>query len=541
MTFLKNLADEAHGAYQCWRAGLIKLENPVRLLSGIAAVRRYGAIGGLITLSSCRYGARVALIDELGRLSYTELDQRSNAIANSWRQRGLKAGDGVGILVRNHRGFLDALFAAGKCGARIVLFNTDFAGPQIEEVADREGVVLLVHDDEYSSAVAGLNLSLGTVRAWAEGLGLGTLEFSAMSGSLAPPPAPEREAQLVILTSGTTGTPRGAVREEPRGLTIAGGMLGKVPFRAGEVTECCAPMFHALGLAQALLALGMGSTLVVRRRFEPRAVLESLVDHRVTALIVVPVMLRKMLELEGAVARVRVKGNLRIIFVAGSQLGGELCQAVVNSFGPVVHNLYGSTEVAYATIATPADLSIDPNTVGRAVRGVTVKILDDDGEPVPIGVTGRIFVGSSVQFGGYTGGGDKERIAGLMSAGDLGHLDSSGRLFIDGREDDMIVSGGENVFPGEVEEVLSGHPDIVEAAALGVPDPEFGQRLRVFVVPVVGACLDEEGVKAFVRANLARYKIPRDVLFLRELPRNPTGKVLKKELRNYASGESVPS
>jgi fatty-acyl-CoA synthase len=221
---------------------------------------------------------------------------------------------------------------------------------------------------------------------------------------------------------------------------------------------------------------------------------------------------------------------LRIIFVAGSQLGAALCTRAMDEFGPVIYNLYGSTEVAYASIATPADLAEEPGCVGRVVRGAVVKIYDDDGREVPTGTTGRIFVGNSAQFDGYTGGGTKETIHGLMSSGDLGHFDAAGRLFVDGRDDEMIVSGGENVFPGEVEDALTAHPDVVDAAVIGVPDDDYGQRLRSFVVARQGASLTEQDVKDYVKGRLARFKVPREVMFVDQLPRNPTGKVIKRLL-----------
>jgi fatty-acyl-CoA synthase len=306
--------------------------------------------------------------------------------------------------------------------------------------------------------------------------------------------------------------------------------LSKVPFRARETTELCAPMFHALGFAHAILAVALGSTLVVRRRFDPQTTIDSLAEHRASAIVVVPVMLQRMLDLGEDARAGRDLGALRIIFVGGSQLGAELCKRTMAAFGPVLYNLYGSTEVAYATIATPADLEAEPGTVGGVVRGTVVKILDADGHELPNCTTGRIFVGNAAQFEGYTGGGTKELIGGLMSSGDVGHFDPAGRLFIDGRDDEMIVSGGENVFPAEIEELLAGHEAIEEVAAIGVPDEKFGQRLRAFVVLRPGASLTEDQIKQYVRDNLARYKSPREVVFVDELPRNPTGKVLKREL-----------
>jgi fatty-acyl-CoA synthase len=309
-----------------------------------------------------------------------------------------------------------------------------------------------------------------------------------------------------------------------------------VPLRARETTELCVPMFHALGIAHMALGMALGSTLVVRRRFDPEETLDSIERNRASALIVVPVMLQRMLDLgDDAVSRHDLS-SLKVIFVGGSQFGIELCKRSLKAFGPVVYNLYGSTEVSYATIATPDDLRDAPGTVGGVVRGAIVKILDDDGEEVPAGATGRIFVGNAGQFEGYTGGGGKEQIRGLMSSGDVGHFDDRGRLYIDGRDDDMIVSGGENVFPGEIEELLAAHEAIEEVAAIGVPDEQFGQRLRAFVVVRDGKRVTEDDVKGYVKANLANYKTPREVVFVDELPRNSTGKVLKRELAGMSEG-----
>jgi fatty-acyl-CoA synthase len=303
-----------------------------------------------------------------------------------------------------------------------------------------------------------------------------------------------------------------------------------VPFKARETTELCVPMFHALGFAQALVAIGLGSTLVVRRRFDPEETLDSLEEHKATAMVMVPVMLQRTVELGEEEIKKRDTSALRIIFLSGSRLAPELAKNAMKAFGPVVYNLYGSTEISYATIATPEELRRDPSTVGKVVRGSIVKIYGDNDKEVPAGETGRIFVGNLSQFEGYTGGGSKDEIEGLMSSGDLGHFDKEGRLYVDGRDDEMIVSGGENVFPAEIEELLSSHESIADAAAIGVDDEKFGQRLKAFVVLRDGASLSEDEIKGYVKENLANYKVPREVVFVDELPRNPTGKVLKREL-----------
>ncbi len=494
-------------------------------------------LGGAVAAGAIRHGDRVAMIDERGEVSYRELDRRSNALANAWREQGLEPGEGVAILARNHRGFLDAVFAAAKCGARIVLLNTSFAAPQIREVADREGTDLLVYDDEYAKMLKGVEPPRGRWRAWTEDEDNGedTLEGLIASAPDSAPPKAGVTPRITILTSGTTGTPKGAPRPEPRSLALIGGLLSKVPFRARETTELCVPMFHALGFMQAIVGIALGSTLVVRRRFDPEATVDSLAEHGATAMVVVPVMLRRIVDLGEDEIKQRDLSSLKIIFVSGSALGADLTKRAMEVFGSVIYNLYGSTEVAYATIATPEDLEADASTVGKVVRGSVVKILDENDNEVPRGESGRIFVGNFSQFEGYTGGGNKEAVKGLMSSGDVGHFDDQDRLFIDGRDDEMIVSGGENVFPAEVEELLGAHEAIEEAAAIGVDDEKFGQRLKAFVVLRNGSKLSEEEVKGYVKENLANYKVPGQVVFVDELPRNPTGKVIKRELEEDGS------
>ena len=533
---VERFGDEAYFAAVCIRSGMVGPELPHRVAQMLLAFERHGLLAGAVTIGAIRNGDRVAVRDERGDLTYKELDERTNALANAWREHGLEAGDGVAILARNQRGFLEAVFAAAKCGAKIILLNTSFAGPQIREVADREGTDLLVYDDEYSSTLEGVQPQHGRWRAWVDDDAVDpedaddTLDSLIAGGDTGAPPKAGTAPKIVILTSGTTGTPKGAPRNEPKSLGLIGGLLSKVPFRARETTELAVPMFHALGFAGMALGLALGSTLVVRRHFDPEVTLDSLQDNEATGLIVVPVMLQRILELGEDQVSARDLSHLKAIFVSGSALGVDLVKRTLKAFGPVVYNMYGSTEIAYATIATPKDLADEPGSVGTVVRGVVVKLFGEDGEEVEAGATGRIFVGNAAQFEGYTGGETKEQIKGLMSSGDVGHFDAKGRLFIDGRDDEMIVSGGENVFPGEVEELLAAHKAIEEAAVVGVDDEKFGQRLKAFVVLRTSQQLTEDEVKAYVKDNLARYKTPREVVFLDELPRNPTGKVLKREL-----------
>lgn len=532
---LMRLPTEAHALMTIISSGMIGPERADRLYSMYRSLERYGAMGAAVSVAAVRHGDRTGLIDETGAVTFQEMDRRSNAVANAFRARGVGPGTGVGILSRNHRGMFDASFGVLKAGGRALYLNTDFAAPQAKEVCAREGVQMLVYDEEFAGVVGGVDAPKGRFLAWTDdpagGRGDGpSLESLIAAGNPEAPPQPAFHGNVIILTSGTTGTPKGANRSQPRSLAPAAAILSRIPFRSRETTFLAPPAHHAWGLGVSLLALGLGSTLVMRRRFDPEATLIALAEHRCSALTVVPVLLNRLVSLDPERIAGMDLSALRIIASSGSQLEAALAARTMDLFGDVVYNLYGSTEVAWATIATPENLRAAPGCAGKPPLGTTVRIYDDEGRPRPAGETGQIFVASGMEFGGYTGGGTKDMLDGLMSTGDVGHFDTEGRLFVDGRDDEMIVSGGENVFPREVEELLAGHDSVLEAAAIGVPDETFGQRLRAFIVVRPGRHLDEDGVKSYVRANLARYKVPREVVFVEELPRNPSGKVLKRQL-----------
>jgi fatty-acyl-CoA synthase len=532
-TLARRVVLELRSVGYAWRAGMIQLEPPARTVAVFRAIDRLGQLGGGIAIAALRHADRVGLIDELGSLTFAELDERSNALACALRARGVAEGSCIGILARNHRGFMDITFAGSKVGARLLYLNTDFAGPQLHDVCEREGVTLLVHDEEYDALMEGLDPAHGRLHAWTDQRGgSDTLEALIAEYAGQVPPAPTEPSRLVLLTSGTTGTPKGAPRQAGHSLHPLGALLSKVPYRQRESSYIAAPMFHGLGFTQMALAVTIGCTTIVERRFKPERVLDAIVRERPQVLVVVPVMLHRIVSLLEEQPGRWDTSSLRIIFASGSQLEAELVRRTQRAIGDVLYNFYGSTEVAWATFATPEDLRAAPGTAGRPPFGTIVRLYDGDGRPVyGPGNVGRIFVGNGFQFEGYTGGGNKQIIDGLMSTGDLGHFDTAGRLFVDGRDDEMIVSGGENLFPGEIEELLITHEAIGEAAVIGVDDDEFGKRLAAYIVLMPGQSLTEDELREFVKRNLARYKVPRDVAFVVELPRTPTGKVLKRKLR----------
>jgi fatty-acyl-CoA synthase len=524
----RRAALEARALRAMYRAGAIGIDRPDRTVRVVAALRDFGPFGGAAKVATIRHGDLPAIVDERGEITYSEFDRAIDRLANALRAR-LQPGDTVGILCRNHRGPLLAAFAAARAGLNAVWLNTAFSQRQAGEVAEREGVDLLIHDADLTDVAAGIDPTHGRI---AVDIASPTDDLDAFiaTGAATRPPRPAKPGRIVLLTSGTTGTPKGAPRPEPKSFVLPGSMLERMPMRARESVLVAPPLFHGTGLLLSLLAIALGSKLVLRRGFDAVQALDDIETHHVSTVCFVPIMLQRVLALGADEIDSRDTSALRIVFCAGSQLPASVATKAQDVFGDVIYNLYGSTEVALAAMATPADVHEAPASVGKPLLGSRVRILDDHGDPVPAGQSGRIFVGTGQPFEGYTGGGAKEIIDGLLSSGDVGHFDDAGRLHIDGRDDDMIVSGGENVFPREVEELLVTHPAIADAAALGVDDEEFGKRLRAFVVTKPGAHVSGDEIKEYVKHNLARYKVPRDVIFLDELPRNPTGKVLKREL-----------
>jgi acyl-CoA synthetase (AMP-forming)/AMP-acid ligase II len=398
-------------------------------------------------------------------------------------------------------------------------------------VVDREGRKVLIYDEEFEGLLSGVSEDVTRILAWGgkpdEG---GSLEGLIASADSEPLPFPDVQSKFIILTSGTTGTPKGAQRNSPKGLSGITGLLDKIPHRSGEKMVIAAPLFHSWGFINSVFALTLGAQIILDRRFDPALTMERVDEHSADVLVAVPVMLQRILELPPEKKDHLRAENLKITTLSGSALPGGLATEWMDRFGDNVYNLYGSTEVAFATIATPAELREDAATAGRPPHGTAIRLVDENGVDVAPGETGRIFVNNEMTFEGYTGGGGKDNLDGFISSGDVGHFDERGLLFIDGRDDEMIVSGGENIFPGEVEELLAGHEEIVEVAVIGVADEKYGQTLKAFVVLREDEAVSEKDLKEYVKSNLASFKAPKEFIFMDELPRNATGKILKRSL-----------
>jgi acyl-CoA synthetase (AMP-forming)/AMP-acid ligase II len=524
------------------RSGVVRPVRPDRLLGMALSYGRWGASpAAAYAAGAARNPDRLAVVDERESVTFLDIDHRSTAIAYALRERGVHAGDAVALLARNSAAFVVAQVAISKLGADALYLNTGFAGPQLGDVLLSEGATAVVADEEFLALLDEVAPDLPRLIAWfdepatksaAESIADSIAVLGAETAPELEPPG--RDGRHIILTSGTTGRPKGAARSAPgalSGMFELVALLEAIPYRAEGTTVLAAPAFHAWGLANLMLAMGLQSTLVMRRRFDPAATLELAERHQADTLVAVPVMVQRILDLPDDERHRYDTSSLRIVALSGSALPPALATRFLDEYGDVLYSLYGSTEVSYVSIAGPSDLRAAPASAGRVVRGVTVRLVDADGNDVGSGETGRIFAASGLVFDGYTSGEDKSRLGGLTSTGDVGRFDADGRLYVEGRDDDMIVSGGENVFPAEVEDCLHRHPAVADVAVVGVEDERFGQALVAHVVLRASASPTAEELRAHVKSELANYKVPRAVVFHDELPRNETGKVLKRELR----------
>jgi fatty-acyl-CoA synthase len=534
-TTLRRAGDVVRALDVLRRRGLLQPARPDRGLRALRSARRGGPVVALVAEGARERPEAFALSDERESFTFAELDRRGNALARGLTGLGLRPGDRVALFTRDHADAATTLLAAGKAGLRVVLLNTDFGRPQLADVVEREQVSALVLDEEFLPIATGVPEAVTRVVAWTEAsdesVDEPTVAALVAASSVAPVPLPERPGGLVLLTSGTTGRPRGASRDRFSPL-LSAQLLDRVPWQRGGALVLCAPLSHGTGFGHAVMALGLGKRLVLRRRFDPVEALRDTVRHRADAMVVVPTMLHRIVNVEDAELIAAAAATLRVVVCAGSALSSALCQQASERLGDVLYNVYGSTEVANVSIATPDELRRAPGTVGRQPVGCRVALLDSDRrEVVEPGAEGAIFVGNMAGFARYTEGSSKEAHGDMLATGDVGHWDADGLLHVDGRTDDMVVSGGENVFPEEVEHVLARRDDVLDVAVIGVPDQEFGQRLRAFVVPRGGQELDSQELRTYVRDALARHKVPRDVVVVDELPRNATGKLLRNELR----------
>lgn len=526
------MGDLAYKAKVLRRVGILRAQNPFRLAKGVKKLAQWGpGFPAVLGMAAARKPNQLAIIDDGGELTWAEVKDEVNRLTQAFKDRGFVPGDPIAVLCRNHRYMVLAMMAVMHFGGRLLLLNTMASASQLNELAEREGAKMLILDQEFLDVAADLDPETLLI-AWVDDNSHGLLTMGEFSRdkSTADHPKPAKPSSVVIFTSGTTGLPKGARRKEPENLNPLLSYFGAVPYEGNSVVVLAAPLFHSWGLLNFAFGMSTVPTFVLRRKFLPEQVIRDVAKYKAKVLIVVPVMIQRLADVDPEVIAANDVSSLQITAASGSALGGDLAIRFMDRFTDSIYNAYGATEAGVAAIAGPADLRAAPGTAGRPPWHTVVKIHDDEGREMPQGETGTIFVSNELMFDGYTDGRTKDFRDGMMHTGDLGYFDEEGRLFIAGRDDDMIISGGENVFPRELEDALIDHPDISDVAVTGIDHPEWGQSLAAHVVLHENKTMTADDVVAYAREHVARFAVPQAVQFLDELPRNPTGKVMKRKL-----------
>nr|MBA2599100.1 AMP-binding protein [Actinomycetota bacterium] len=520
---------------QLRKANALAPKNSIAMLLSLPWLIGRGPSLGIITqMHGFSLARKAALHDRDGCLTWGELDKRANQAGHMLEELGVKGGDRVAMLLRNGREIVETTLGAQKLGMVACPLNTWAKPKELRFTLSEAKASVLIYDTKHSDQVeecAPEGLALVYVGNEDDAVANSYSYAELLSDqSVNPPPFLTREAQkpkVVIHTSGTTGTPKGASRNSSAaGVGALANLLSVVPYSRDDIIVLPAPMFHSFGLATFTFGTALGATFVMPEQFDPEGTLRAIEEHGATACSLVPVMIKRILTLDDEIKSRYDLSSLRVVMASGSAMSTEMRRAATELFGDVLYDLYGSTEVGWVAIARPQDMLDHPGTVGKPVPGIKVAIFNEDGDRIGPGEIGEIYIKSDVMFEGYTSGDSKEVRDGYMTIGDLGYVDEGGFLFIEGRADDMVVVGGENIYPVEIEETLDDMDGVEDVAVMGVPDDEYGEVLGAFVVGTVKA----EDVKKYCKDQLASYKVPKRVEILDELPRTSTGKVLKREL-----------
>jgi fatty-acyl-CoA synthase len=484
----------------------------------------------------------LALVYKGRSLTWRELDDRIDRVAASLVRRGIGRKQSLLLMLRNCPEQIEIGAGAARIGGSAVSISWRTTARELAYLAKHSGARGIALDADLLPILAESGVDFGDNvfvigEIPTDTHGLRVTPCAALLEKAQRPVVDDdcEDAAVVIYTSGTTGTPKGAVRKFPKD-TMAAAMrfINVTPMRATDTHLVACPLYHSTAFGFLSLSQVVAAPAVLMDEFKPEAFLQLVERYKVTTTALVPTMVHRLMELPEATRRRYDTRSLRIVFCGGAQLAGPLATRFMDAFGDVLHVFYGATETGLVTLASPEHLRAAPTTIGVAVPGNEIRLLDENKRDVEEGEVGELYVKNKLLVAGYHEDDAATRdsmVDGFFSVGDLARRDRWGRYFIEGRKRDMIISGGTNVYPAEVEHALADHPAIDEVAVIGVPDPEWGERVRAFVVLRAGAELDPALLKEWAKKRLASPKVPRDVVFVPSLPKNPTGKVLKRELR----------
>jgi len=489
-------------------------------------------IGEALRSASLRHRTKTALIFGDETLTYEELDQKVNRFANALAGWSVAPGDRVALLLPNGLWMAIAYFGTARAGVVAVPINLRWTPSEIQYVMADADVSLVLADEEFRNLLP-----------TAPHILIGQEWQAVVDQADASDPAvvvKETDPWVIVYTSGTTGRPKGAVRDHRSNLMIALVLLAELSITTDDVGMAMLPMFHVNSMWFVTLSLIIGTTCVIypHRTFHPAHIVEAFNAHQVTYSMFVPSMLSVLAE---AVERgVMEPTHLRVALTSSAPLELGLRDRLLRLFGRArLYDIYGATEYGGVTLMQHApDQAV--GSVGWPVIGASIKVLDDEGHPVPNGTVGEVFVQAPSLMREYWRNPEATEAAfrdGFLTLGDMGYLDEAGRLWLVDRKQDMMIVAGENVYPREVEDVLLGQPGVALAAAVGLPDPVRGQVVVASVVAHEGHQIDVEQLRAACRAALADYKRPREIRVVATLPMGPTGKVVRRLVREQWSTE----
>lgn len=488
--------------------------------------------------------SKPALIWRGRTTTWAELDSRIDRFASGLLRRGVGRKQSIVVMMKNRQEMVELGTAAVRAKGATVAISWRSTAKELVYLATHSGArgmaiepeLLPVYEQAKSELPRGFFVLVAGKDAPA---GMTPLDavLDEEPQRIDAEPADEDDGATIIYTSGTTGKPKGAVRKYPKDTMIAAfRFINETPMRVDDVHLVTAPLYHSTAFGFLALSHILGNTAVIMDEFKPETFLQLVDEHGVTTTACVPTMLHRVLELPEETRKKYDTRSLRAVFSGGAPLPAPVATDFMDAFGDVLFNFYGATETGLVTLAKPEDLRHAPGTIGKAIPGNEIRLLDDDKKDVGEGMVGELYVKNKLLVVGYHQDDDATRdsmVSGFFSVGDLARRDRDGNYFIEGRKRDMVISGGVNVYPAEVEGVLESHPDVAEVAVVGIPDREWGERVRAFVVRRDGSTVDEGALKVYARERLAGPKVPRDFVFLDVLPRNPTGKVLKRELVSW--------
>ncbi len=481
---------------------------------------------------------KLAVVDTIQgrRVTYREMEERANRLANALVALGVGRGGRVALMMRNCLEYMEIQWAVTRLGAFAVQIGYRLKAPEVayilgnsepaiffcqpgEEPIAREAVAesgytrpLVVLGPAYEELVAS-----GDPRSWPKAAG----------------PSAEGSGGVMIYTSGTTGRPKGAARDFRKAIhEPVADLLRQLGVHHDDRHLCVCPLYHSAAPAFVAFTVVVGGTIVLAEHFEPDHVLDLIERERITSAFMVPTMLGRLAAAQEA--RRRDTSSLHFLASGAAPLPTETARRIEAAFGPVLYNFYGATETGLVTLALPGEHTARPGTIGRALSGNEIRLLGEDGKEVAPGEVGELYARNSMLVAGYhrdASATDKAMKDGFFSVGDMARVDADGYYYLADRKTDMVISGGVNIYPLEIEQRLHEHPAVLEAAVVGVPDDEWGESLRAFVVRRPGEEVSPDELRAFCKLTLANFKCPKTIEFIDTLPRNPTGKVLKRELR----------